>query len=187
MSSQYIPGTNALDLSTLGSKKSGGATAVQRAGQAPEALRGRNHGKSPAPAAPQANPYGHEIMDVTPAEMVLIEALELELNAHFSAHMTGKTFADDDHRELDRFETLARDKFGAIGFVVRVNWTAFESEGMPGRAYLPTIDFVARTDEEVTDYDEIKHQTAAGLADGRKGYIREDGTWHEDAIRKNIS
>lgn len=180
MTSKNIPGTNAYDLSTLGNSgtpKQPHRQGVTRNGQAPEALRG--------PAA-NDNPFGHDILEVTPEEMIRIEAVELELNKHFAANYTGRTFSDDDPTMLDEFERVARDKFGAVGFVVKVEWSAYEADGLPGRAYLPGVQFLARTEYVETDHEAIADQVRAGLADGVAGVIREDGTWNEDARRKQL-
>jgi hypothetical protein len=40
--------------------------------------------------------------------------------------------------------------------------------------------------ESETDHDRIKHGVVTGKADGKAGYVREDGTWHEDPKSKLI-
>lgn len=179
MSRQNIPGTSIPDLSSL--------TTGGNNGSAPEALRNPNYASHSSPnrrnlAAEHSNPFGHEIAEVTPSEMIRIEAVQLELNKRYM----GKQFGDSDSSLIDEFERVVTERFGALGFIVRVEWIAVEADGMPGRAYLPNIAFLARTAEKVTDHDEIAHEVRAGLVDGKVGTIREDGSWREDSIRKQL-
>jgi hypothetical protein len=53
--------------------------------------------------------------------------------------------------------------------------------------YVPRISISGRTRKETEiDHDRMQHDIVSGLADGIKGYIREDGTEHEEPIRKTI-
>lgn len=86
------------------------------------------------------------------------------------------------------FDMAVANEFGKIGIKARVNWTEICSvTGGPTGVWQPGIELYGRTKgESETDHDRMKHGIVHGLDDGIKGYVREDGSLHEDPIRKNI-
>jgi hypothetical protein len=53
--------------------------------------------------------------------------------------------------------------------------------------WLPQVEVIGRSrPEEETDHDRVKWGVVKGLADGQPGYVRADGTKHEDPKSKLI-
>jgi hypothetical protein len=53
--------------------------------------------------------------------------------------------------------------------------------------HLPHVELVGRNRSQgETDHDRVRYGVVHGLADGQKGYIRADGSKHEDPIRRDI-
>lgn len=89
-----------------------------------------------------------------------------------------------------QFETTAHNLYGEIGIIVRINWLQAmdpeTGEELPFKApEITPIDRVKKESER--DHDRIKHEVTSGIADGQRGFIREDGSKHEDPIRKVIT
>jgi hypothetical protein len=95
-----------------------------------------------------------------------------------------------------QYETTARNLFGEAGFEIEIEWlqAAVQDEEDPDSEPImldfkvPNVTLVGRVKKETErDHDRIKHEVVTGLADGQKGFIREDGTRHEEPIRKIIT
>lgn len=89
-----------------------------------------------------------------------------------------------------QFETTARNLYGEIGFTITIDWLQAmdpeTGEELPYKA--PSICLDGRVvKEEQRDHDRLKHNIVNGLADGQAGFIREDGSKHEDPIKKIIT
>jgi hypothetical protein len=90
-----------------------------------------------------------------------------------------------------QFETTAANLFGEAGFTIMVEWLqAMDTETgeeLPYKA--PNIRFTGRVDKESErDHDRIRDNIVKGLGpDKQAGYIREDGSKHEDPIRTVIT
>lgn len=89
-----------------------------------------------------------------------------------------------------QFEMTARNLFGEAGFEIFIEWMQAmdqeTGEELPFKA--PSITLVGRIKkEEETDHDRIKWGVTKGLLDGQAGYIREDGSKHEDPIKRIIT
>ena len=87
-------------------------------------------------------------------------------------------------------EMTAHNLFGEAGFTISLEWMqAFDpetGEELPFKA--PNVTITGRVKKETErDHDRLKHEITAGMADGQAGYIREDGTKHEDPIKKIIT
>lgn len=90
------------------------------------------------------------------------------------------------------FEVAAREELGKAGFGCHVHWEEVVKRtplgDFPTGVWCPSIQDVHRlvpvTD---TDHDRLKHDIVTGKMDGIKGYIREDGSRHEDPIKKIIT
>jgi len=131
-----------------------------------------------------ANPLtGHEPGELTPTERNQCEAAVAKL---YKAWLWKSYDKDSPDTVWDQFARHARDLFGEIGFEIDVMWSIFEADGMPGEAAIPQITIMGRVNKHAgTDHDQIKHEVQAGLYDGRKGGMREDGTWREDLTKKS--
>jgi hypothetical protein len=164
-----IPGTNAVDLSTLG-----GNTAPDSASRRPA--------NAPNPLL-QGNAYGHDIVEMTPTEINLCESVHLQLQRTWMR----KTYdADSPDAVWDAFAKEARERFAEIGFAIDIQWSEITADGMPGTAAVPTISVEARLTKTEPDMDLISHEIREGMLDGKKGVIREDGTWSEDTRSKQV-
>lgn len=89
------------------------------------------------------------------------------------------------------FEMAVNNDFGEIGFLVTVTWQQVWQKKnevpIPTGVWLPGIEIIGRNKkEEETDHDRFKWGVVKGLADGQSGYVREDGTYREDPIKKII-
>jgi hypothetical protein len=85
------------------------------------------------------------------------------------------------------FEMAAHNEFGEAGFRVQVTWQEIYKENLPTGVFLPGIEVVGRNKRELeTDHDRVKWGVVKGLADGQSGYIREDGSKHEEPKSKLI-
>jgi len=87
-----------------------------------------------------------------------------------------------------QFESAAHNEMGKAGFVIHIAWTEILDDGTPTGIYSPQLQFTGRVDKESqTDHDRIRHNVVTGLADGQAGYVREDGSKHEEPRKKQIS
>lgn len=89
------------------------------------------------------------------------------------------------------FEMAAQNEFGEAGFSVHVHWEEFVKRtplgDIPTGVWQPSLQDIHRLKEPLeTDHDRKRHEIVTGQVDGIKGYIREDGSRHEDPIKKNI-
>lgn len=89
------------------------------------------------------------------------------------------------------FNDAAKEAFAQIGIEVRINWREIYRRSplgeFPTGIWMPGVEPIGRTHKESeTDHDRIQWGTVKGLADGQSGFIREDGTKHEEPIKKLI-
>lgn len=87
------------------------------------------------------------------------------------------------------FDMAAHEEFAKVGITVRVNWAEYtDKDGHELGVWEPGIEPIGRTRKETeTDHDRIKYGIVKGLDGGQPGYLREDGTVHEEPIRKIIT
>lgn len=93
------------------------------------------------------------------------------------------------------FEMAAHNEFGEIGFTINITWQEVyhqaQIEGalpQPTGVWLPNVEIEGRTrKEDEHDHDRHKWGVVKGLADGQPGYVRADGSKHEDPIKKIIT
>lgn len=94
------------------------------------------------------------------------------------------------------FDMAAHNEFGEVGFQVEITWQQlYRQETVDGQqvpvptgVWMPGIEITGRNKkEEEHDHDLHKWGVVKGLADGQPGYVREDGTKHEEPIRKIIT
>jgi hypothetical protein len=92
-----------------------------------------------------------------------------------------------DEATVDQFHRAALDLFAEAGFTIGIVWDEVHENGKFAGLYLPTITIMGRVNkEEETDHDRLQHEITHGLADGQPGYVRADGTLHEDPKKKNL-
>ncbi len=131
--------------------------------------------------APQPPP---EAVEVYPSEMPKIKAALKSLEDMFA-----RKVVDDPLAAAEAFNQAAGNVFHDLGFIVEVEW--FEAKENPygeAKMHIPRVSIAGRVRRESeVDHDRMRHDVVTGLADGRPGYIREDGTEHEDPIRKVIT
>ena len=86
------------------------------------------------------------------------------------------------------FELAARNLFGEAGFEIWIEWKELaDRENNQLGISVPYLTLSGRVqEEEETDHDRMRFDITHGLADGKPGYIREDGKLHEDPKSKNI-
>lgn len=129
-----------------------------------------------------STPTFYDIGELTPSEENAIQAAMLKVQRRWM----GKTFTEEDPTEWTDFARELRNRLAEIGFVLDIQWELYEADDMPGKVAVPNVTVLGRTEPEGgTDHTLIQHEVTKGL-DGKAGYIREDGTWSEDPIRKNI-
>ena len=87
------------------------------------------------------------------------------------------------------FEMAVSNQFGEIGFTTEIEWYQMgldEDDLIP--MFIPKVRITGRTKHETeTDHARLQWEITHGLADGQKGYIREDGSKREDPIKKIIT
>lgn len=89
-----------------------------------------------------------------------------------------------DQRTADKFENEAINRYHEIGFAIDVNWAQVQNNG--ALINVPEITIMGKLYPEEFDYEKMTRDVAEGRVDGQKGYIREDGSLHEDPIKKTI-
>ena len=94
------------------------------------------------------------------------------------------------------FEMAVNEEFAKIGFLVEITWqqiyheerVADQEVPVPTGVWCPGIEIIGRNKaEQEHDHDRHKWGVVKGLADGQKGYVREDGSLREDPIKKIIT
>ena len=115
-----------------------------------------------------------------PSEMPKIHHAFAQLQRRFS----NTRFSDS---SVEEFQRAAVELFGAVGFEVDVAWDQVYKDGRPTETYMPEVTISGRVRNETeTDHDRMRYDIVRGLADGKPGYVREDGTLREDPKSKNI-
>lgn len=121
-----------------------------------------------------------DFVEPYPSEMPKIRHAFAQLQRRFSNTRFTDSSVDDFHR-------AAIELFGEAGFEVDVAWDEVREEGRPNGVYLPEVTLSGRVRrEDEVDHDRMRHEIVRGLADGKAGYVREDGSLREDPIKKNL-
>lgn len=130
------------------------------------------------PAAPAP-----EAVDIYPSEVPKVQAALQRLQETFA-----RKLVDDPQDAASHFNQMAVNVFGEIGFEVEVEWyEAKENPLGPATMYVPRVSIVGRIRKETeVDHERMQYDIVTGKADGVAGYIREDGSEHEDPIKKII-
>jgi len=85
------------------------------------------------------------------------------------------------------FEMAAHNEFGEAGFRIEIEWKEILKNGLPTGIHLPHLEVIGRNKvESETDHDRYQWGVVKGLADGQPGYVREDGSRHEEPRKKII-
>lgn len=127
-----------------------------------------------------------EVLEIYPSEIPKVKAALEDLQRYWNQKRVS-----DPAEAAEAFNQMAVNKFGEIGFTVEVEW--FETNDNPFAPgvpmFVPRVAPNGRTSNKETevDHDRMQHDIVTGKADGKKGYIREDGTWHEDPIKRIIT
>lgn len=124
------------------------------------------------------NAFGFDVLDLTPTEGNLLEATMLAA----SNKWLRKEFTEE---SMEAFEREVQNRANELGFVIHLEWEAYQADDMPGTAYVPNVTVVARIEKTDIDHDLIAAETKAGLFDGKVGGIREDGQFREDLMKKS--
>jgi hypothetical protein len=124
-------------------------------------------------AQPDFEPYADEVIDrINPAFAKLAAQFEF-------------TPMTETNKRI--FEMAAHNELGEAGFRINVEWKEIYKNNMPTGVHLPHVELVGRNRSQgETDHDRVRYGVVHGLADGQKGYIRADGSKHEEPIRKEI-
>ena len=125
---------------------------------------------------PDFEPYPDELEKMAIAMTKLSNAFDF---THFS----------DTNQAL--FNIAAHEEFLKIGIAIRVNWQqAIKKTPLGEREtgmWLPGIEPIGRTNGEIeTDHDRMRDGIVKGLDGGPGGYVREDGTVHNEPRKKDI-
>ena len=126
---------------------------------------------------PDFEPYPDELQKIAIVMAKLSNAFDF---SHFNE--TNKSI----------FEIAAHEEFASIGIEIRVNWQQIHEkhdlvQEVPTGVWLPGIEPIGRVKKESeTDHERVQWGTVKGLVDGQPGYIREDGSRHEEPRKKDI-
>lgn len=126
----------------------------------------------PGPA-PDVEPYADE--------MVKINEVGVILNNKFR----NKRFSE---KIMIEFTQACQEMYANIGFLVGVDWYQAVIPSTGESQTIPRVLIQGRvTPLEETDHDRVRHDIVTGKADGVAGYVREDGSKHEDPIKRIIT
>ena len=85
------------------------------------------------------------------------------------------------------FNIAVSEEFAKIGLTARVNWQEVCTAEGPTGVWLPGVEPTGRLKPETeTDHSRMQWGIVRGLDGGAPGYIREDGTVHEEPRKKDI-
>lgn len=138
------------------------------------------------------------VKDLYPSERNAVLSIKHQLMSELAYRPTSTLFTQDMMRR--QFEERARNRCAEIGLVVSVQWTwddpndpdsfsptVSDDPNDTNIYYLPRLVIEDRIEKIAElDHDRIQHEVVTGEADGQAGFIREDGTKHEEAIKKTI-
>lgn len=187
---RHIPGTNAVDLSSLTSPSPNPSPSPTSPPASPTTANPRRPITplgAPSPVSPNAsNPYGEDVKELTPSEQNEAAILAGALMKKYSDKVLTESVA----RQL---ENEARERFAEqLGLIVTVSWDGEEDQvtvdADPNSDriwFCPSIIIEARTDRHEIDFEKIQQEVRAGEADGQPGVLR-NGEWHDDTKKKNI-
>jgi hypothetical protein len=124
------------------------------------------------------------VKDLYPTERNAV----ISITAALTREMSFRSFHSHDAMK-QAFETQAKNRFAEIGLIVSVQWDPDVSDDPEDNNlyWLPRVIVEDRTDKiDEIDHDRMRHEIVTGEADGQPGYMRPDGTKHEDPKSKDI-
>lgn len=127
--------------------------------------------------SPQPEPF----VEPYPSEMPKIHHAFRQLTARFENTKM-------DNSSMHQFNQAAMELFGEAGFEIDIHWDEVRDPITKSSlgVYMPEVTISGRTKREAeADHDRLKHEIRAGMADGKVGEMREDGTWREDPRKKS--
>lgn len=124
------------------------------------------------------------VKDLYPTERNAV----ISITAALTREMSFRTFHSHDAMK-HAFEIQAKNRFAEIGLIASVQWDPDCSDDPEDNNlyWVPRViieDRIEKIDE--IDHDRMRHEIVIGEADGQAGYVREDGTKHEEPQRKTI-
>lgn len=123
-------------------------------------------------------------VDLYPDQIAGIAHVTARLDDQF-AFAPGSYAPNGNDRRI--FEAAVKAEFSKIDVKVEVRWEhRLSPDGTLTSLYQPQIELVGNLRDKETDHDRMKWGIQHGLADGQAGFIREDGTKHEEPIKKLI-
>ena len=85
------------------------------------------------------------------------------------------------------FNIAVSEEFAKIGLTATVHWQQVWKGEEPTGVWLPGVEPTGRLKPETeTDHSRMQWGIVRGLDGGAPGYIREDGTVHEEPRKKDI-
>lgn len=122
-----------------------------------------------------------EHVELYPSELNEIKVLSARLQRKFGFKQMNEAVRKEFVREVE-------GEFEKLGLRAWVTWSLDVSGDTDTNLFhVPTVSIVGRTERNAeTDFERIQHEVVEGEADGKTGYIREDGSRREDSLRKNI-
>jgi hypothetical protein len=122
-----------------------------------------------------------EAIEPYPSEMPKIKKAFARLQREFAN--TPLTSTSQRH-----FELAARNLFGEAGFEIWLEWKELaDMDNNQLGISVPSLTLSGRVKKESeTDHEKMKWDITKGLADGKPGFIREDGKLHEEPRKKDI-
>lgn len=121
-------------------------------------------------------------------DLTLYPHEEIKINLTLERLQRQFEFTPMDETNKRIFEMAAHNEFGEAGFRINIEWKEIYKNNLPTGIHLPHLQVEGRNKvEQETDHDRFKYDVVKGLADGQPGYVREDGSKHEEPIKKIIT
>jgi len=134
-------------------------------------------GTAPAPKPvhappPDVEPYADERAQIKEVGVILQNKFR------------NKVFTE---KRMIEFVKAAQEMYADIGWLVGVDWYQAVIPSTGETTTIPNVLVMGRVNPlESIDHDRVQHEIVTGKMDGQVGYIRADGSKHEDPRKKNI-
>lgn len=118
-------------------------------------------------------------MELYPSELNQVRDIATKLQKKYG-------FSSFNDRTREIYEREVVEEFATIGLEARVTWSMDVDSKTDNLYHIPTVEILGRIDNEFNmDHERMKHEVTSGELDGKAGFIREDGTFREDPIKKS--